>query len=829
MAATRLGSSATSSCKRRISLSASCRRNRFSISGSILKRLSLDSITRKRGSMRPLKPVPPLRCKLFDSRRCGLTLSFFRGFRVNRRIQLFVVLIALIAGITLFCGLATLWAQSSSPAKPLTIEAIYAPGGLTGRGPENEEWSPDGTKLSFVQRDDEGEHGELWYVDAAKGEKKVLLSAGKLASLAPDYNKVKDEREKERLTRYHVAAYLWAPDSKHLIFDSQGQLWLYDLGTQTAVQFTSAPDPSGDPKFSPDGNRVAYVRKHNLYTRPVSGKSEKQLTKDAGDSLFNGDIDWVYAEELAVRSNYFWSPDSKQIVFLHMDETKVPVYPITDWMPTHPTVDNEKYPKVGDPNPVVKLGVLDAESGKTRWIKLTDDEDTYIPRFGWVREGVIWAEVLNRTQDKVDLYFADAKSGKSRIVLRETTPGAWIDFEHLEVRLLKSSGRLLWPSWRDGNMHLYLYSFDQQNPLAADAKLEQQLTQGDFEVLGIEGVDEAAGVVVFSANKDDPRQRHLFSVKLDGTGFTALTHEEGLHSAEFAEDGKHYLHTFAGPTAPRTATLCAVGGACSPVWAAPDAVAEYGLRPYKFLEFKAEDGTVLYGRLLLPPDSAASGKIPVIVYLYGGPAAQEVLKRPPSPFDEILARKGFAIFTVDNRGTPGRDRKFQTAIRHEFGAVELKDQLTALDQLLAQYPQLDGNRVAIWGWSNGGSMTLYAMTHSDRFRAGVAVAPVTDQRNYDTIYTERYMGLLKDDKDGYEQSDVMTSADKLHGALLLVHGTSDDNVHFQNSIQMIDALIKAGKQFRLMIYPNKTHSISGKDARVHLFTMIEDHFERELK
>jgi dipeptidyl-peptidase 4 len=193
-----------------------------------------------------------------------------------------------------------------------------------------------------------------------------------LASLAPDYAKVKDEREKERLTRYHVAAYLWSPDSKHLIFDSQGQLWLYDLGTNTAVQFTSSGDPSGDPKFSPDGSRLAYVRKHNLFVHAVNGNDEKQLTKDTGDSLFNGDIDWVYTEELGVRSNYFWSPDSKEIVFMHMDETKVPTYPITDWMPTHPTVDNEKYPKVGDPNPVVKLGVLDADNGKTRWLKLTD-------------------------------------------------------------------------------------------------------------------------------------------------------------------------------------------------------------------------------------------------------------------------------------------------------------------------------------------------------------------------------------------------------------------------------------------------------------------------
>jgi dipeptidyl-peptidase-4 len=745
---------------------------------------------------------------------------------VKKRLALSAVALVF-AALIFLTGFVSLWAQSPPPVKPLTIEAIYAPGGLTGRGPETLEWSPDGTKLTFVQRD--GEQGELWYVDTSTGEKKVLVSAAKLASLAPDVTKVKDEREKERLTRYHVAAYLWAPDSKHLIFDSQGQLWLYDLATSTAVQFTSAPDPSGDPKFSPDGSHVSYVRKHNLYVRPVSGKGERALTKDTEENLFNGDIDWVYAEELAVRSNYFWSPDSKQIVFLHMDETRVPTYPLTNLILTHPTVDNEKYPKVGDPNPTVKLGVADAERGKVRWISLTSDAEAYIPRFGWVRDGVIWAEVLNRNEDKMDLYFVDAKSGKSRMVLTESASGAWFDFEHTEVRFLKSAGGFLWPSWRDGNMHLYFYSFDKQNPMGADAKMERQLTHGDFEVLGIEGVDEAAGAVFFSSNQGDPRQHHIFSVKLDGTGLQQLTHDEGINSGRFSDDGTHYLQTFTGPTTAPRMSLCTVGGACSPVWQARDEIAEYGLRSPKFLEFKADDGTTLYGRLLLPPDAPASGKIPVIVNIYGGPAAQTVQKGPPNAFDEILARKGFAIFSVDNRGTPGRDRKFQTAIRHEFGAIELKDQLSALDQLLAQYPQLDKDRVAIWGWSNGGSMTLYAMTHSDRFRAGVAVAPVTNQANYDTIYTERYMGQLKDDPEGYAQSDVTRAAANLHGALLLVHGTGDDNVHFQNSMQMIDALIKAGKQFRLMIYPNKTHSIAGPDARDHLFHMIEDHFERELK
>jgi dipeptidyl-peptidase-4 len=752
------------------------------------------------------------------------TFQFFlyslRGRFVNRR-----TLLSLAGILILFC--APTFSQGQT--KELTIDAIYQPGGLGGRGPENVEWSPDGTKLSYVQRNATGESGELWYMDATTGEKKVLVSAGKLAALAPDVNKVKNEREKERLTRYHVAEYLWSPDSKHLLFNAQGQLWLFDIETQTGVQFTSASEPSESPEFAPDGKHVAYIRKHNLFVRPASGKDETQLTHNDDENLLNGDIDWVYAEELAVRSNYFWSPDSKELVFLHMDETKVPTYPIGDRLQTHSTIYQQKYPQPGDPNPMVKLGVVNIDRGKVHWISLTSDEDTYIPRFGWAEQGVIWAELVNRQQDKAQLFLIDPKSGKSRIVLTEDTPGAWIDFEHVEPHFLKSTPQFIWPSWRDGNMHMYLYSYEQENPLGADAKLVRQLDQGDYEVLGIPGVDEATKTVFFEANKDDPRQERVYSVQFDGSGVRGLTPEVGMHHANFSDDGKHYTDSFNGPQTPQNLSLCAVGGSCQPVWKADNEVAEYGLRAPQYLEFKADDGTTLYGRLLLPPEGSASGRIPLIVNIYGGPAGQMVLKSLPNPFDEILARKGFAVFAVDNRGTPGRDRKFQTAIRHEFGAIELKDQLTSLDQLLSRYPQLDPNRIAIWGWSNGGSMTLYSLTHSDRFRAGVAVAPVTNALNYDSIYMERYLGLPKEVMTGYDDSNVTKVAGNLHGALLLVHGTGDDNVHFSNSVQMVDELIKAGKQFRLMIYPNKTHGISGRDARVHLFTMIEDHFQRELK
>ena len=735
----------------------------------------------------------------------------------------------------------------ASPAAPkqLTIEQIFAEAGVTGRAPETIKWSPDGTKVTFVQRDEAGEHGELWYVDTTTGEKKVLVSEGKLSQLAPPASHIKDEREKERVTRYHVAAYTWSPDSKHLLFDSQGQLWYYSLDTGTAVQLTSSPDPSQDPKFSPDGKRLAYVRKHNLYVHPVSGEEgERPLTrdekekggerdKDKADNILNGEVDWVYAEELEVRSNFFWSPEGKEIIFLQMDETRVPIYPITDWLPTHPQVEQEKYPKAGDPNPTVRLGVVGSNGGRVRWIKLTDDDDTYVPRFGWIREGWAWVEVLNRKQDVLDLYFIETKSGGSRKVLTEAVPDAWVNVDD-DFRILKSGGRFLWTSWRDGHTHIYLYSFNAPDPLAADAKLERQLESGDYEVLAISGVDDAphdqSSTVFFLANKGDPRQEKLYSVKVDGSGMQTISLESGNYAATFADDGKHFVETHSATLAPPRISVCAPGGACQKIWEGRS-VADYDPIAPLPLELKADDGTALYGYLILPRHADASQKIPLIVYIYGGPAGQTVQDAwggTTALFHQMLANEGFAIFSVDNRGTPNRGKKFSAATRLQSGPVELKDQLTALDQLYAQFPQLDRSRTGIWGWSNGGSMTLYALTHSDRFKAGIAVAPVTSWRNYDSIYTERYMGLPKDNPTAYDDS-IVNAASSLHGSLLLVHGTSDDNVHFQNTIQMTDALIKAGKQFRMMVYPDKAHGISGPGTRVQLFHMMEECWNKELK
>jgi dipeptidyl-peptidase-4 len=716
---------------------------------------------------------------------------------------------------------------SQSSQKQLTIESIFAEGGITGRGPENIKWSPDNSKFSFIQRDDTGEHGQLWVVDATAGDKKVLLNEVKLAALAPPLSQLKDDRARDRITRYHIPAYLWSPDSKHLLFTPEGRLWLFTVDNGTAIQISSEPDGVFDPKFSPDGTRISYVRKHNLYIHPLKG-SEQEITRDKDENILNGEVDWVYAEELAVRSNYFWSPDGHELAYLQMDETQVPTYPLTDWLPTNAKVDLEKYPKAGDPNPSVRIGVISASGGKTKWVQLGSDPNLYIPRFGWIRNGLLWAQLLNRTQDTMELYFIDARTGRTRRVLTETAPDGWVNVND-DFNLLKGD-HFVWTSWRDGHNHIYLYSFDKENPLGADAYMERQLTKGEFEVLSVDSVDATNGVVYFTCNKDDARQQQLYSVRLDGTSMTRVSAEPGTHAPSFADNSQRYVDEFTATLTPPRLSVCEVSGSCRPVWES-NAVEQFGLLKPQFLEFKADDGTTLYGELLLPPGQS-EGKVPVIDYIYGGPASQLVRDTwigTTGLFHQIMAQKGFAIFTVDNRGTPGRDRKFQTAIRHQFGVIELKDQVAALDQLFARFPQLDRTRVGMWGWSNGGAMTLYSLTHSELFKAGVSVAPVSDWHLYDSIYTERYMGLPDENAKAYEESSAPKNAGNLHGALLLAHGSSDDNVHFQNSVQMIEALIRAGKQFRFMAYPNKTHGIGGAADRDHLFHLIQDHFERELK
>ncbi len=703
-------------------------------------------------------------------------------------------------------------------SRPLTVEAIFANGGLLGKPPESMTWSPDGKHLSYL------DGGELIDLDPASGKPHVLVSRDKLASIL---GSGLSETDRDHRERYGMASYFWAPDSAHLLFDSEGRLWDYDLHNGTGVQIAFTGMASGDdPRFSPSGEEISFVRDHGIAVVRLreEDNSMNMVAPAPNSSTLNGEVDWVYEEELDARSNYFWSPDSKNIAFLQTIETDVPQYPIEDWLPVHARVDMQRYPQPGDNNPDVRIGVVGASGGRTNWMHLPmQSGQDYIPRFGWVDRKTLWVETLTRDHKHRDIDFVDVSSGRVRPVLQVNDP-KFLD-ENYDVTV--EGGFIVLTDWSDGHNHIRLYSYNQNHLDTATAKLERQLTSGAFDVAAVVSVDVARKLVDYTSNEGSVEDLQFWQVGFDGQR-KPLTIMPGHHDPNLSPAGDAFVDLHSTRMDPPAASLCKAGGDCSIFWQT-HALEPYNLRAPEKLEVKARDGTVLYATLLLP-DSTAAASVPLIVNPYGGPGPQTVANGWDDGllFDELLAQHGFAVLHADNRGMGMRGRDFAQFAWHNFGPIQLEDQLAVIDAALAKYPQLDKNRLGWWGWSWGGTFTLYAMTHSDRFRAGVAVAPVTDWRDYDSIYTERYLSQPSQFPEGYKDFSVVNSAASFKGHLLLVHGTGDDNVHIENSVQFIQRLIEADIPYDFQIYPRKTHSIAGEDVRTHLFKRILAHFERYL-
>jgi dipeptidyl-peptidase-4 len=613
------------------------------------------------------------------------------------------------------------------------------------------------------------------------------------------------------------------------LFDSDGRLWAYDLKNGTGVEIGFTGLASGDdPKFSPDGKVISFIRDNALSVIRLHdpGTPIVPLAPSPNEAILNGKVDWVYEEELDTRSNYFWSPDSSHLAYLQMNESEVPAYPIEDWLPVHARVEAQYYPQAGDPNPDVRIGVVPEQGGKTIWVKLPIEAGRdYIPRFGWADRHTLWIETVTRDHKHRDIYLADSETGQAHSIL-QLTDEKFLD-ENYNVWL--RDGQLVLTNWTDGHNHLYLYSFDLERAATVTAKLERQLTSGDFEVGEVGIVDFKGKQVKYASNEGNVLEQQLWTVGFDGHR-TQLSSGAGSHSGNFAPVGGAWVDSQSARLDPPTLRLCHDTGKCSIFWQTR-ALEAYHLRSPEQLQVKAHDGTTLYATLLLPEGASNPASVPLIVNPYGGPGPQTVANRwsPALLFDELLVQHGFAVLHADNRGSGMRGRDFAQAAWHNFGPVQLEDQLTVVDAVLAQYPQLDAKRLGWWGWSWGGTFTLYAMTHSDRFRAGVCVAPVTDWRNYDSIYTERYLSEPSVFPSGYTDFSVVNSAANLKGRLLLIHGTGDDNVHFENTAQFVQKLIEAGIPYDLQIYPRKTHSLAGPEVQTHLYNRILAQFETYLK
>ncbi len=724
-------------------------------------------------------------------------------------------------------------AQSAAQSgeKDLTVERIYSAPSLSGETLRGVEWTPDAKHLSYFRS--AGDGMDLVVIDAATGQSRVLVSAEKLASLMP--RPKKQVAQRTGFGRATAARYLWSPDGKSLLFVGGGRLVLFNTETAAAKNLVSGEQEIGDPKFSPDGQWVSYIRDYNIWAVNVATGESHAITTGGSEALRKGQVDWVYPEELDLGTAYWWSPDSKRIAYLQFDESPVTPYPIIDMASMSGETLTTRYPQAGSPNPILRVGAISVNGGDTTWMDTGSDTNIYLPRVKWLPNSQqLGIQRLNRAQNRLDLLFADASSGASKIILTETDK-YWINLSE-DLYFFSDGSKFLWSSERTGYRHLYLYSIE--------GKQLDQLTSGDWQISDISGfgpggenglaVDEANGYVYFVTNKDNVTESQLYRLSLADKSLTRITRDAGTNSVEMSPNAQYFVDTFSTSMTPPRQDLDRIDGTRVAVLD-ENKVAElagYDLSPVKFFTVNADDGTPLHAMMILPRNFDPSRKYPVLISVYGGPHAQEVRNAWGSVnflWHELMAEKGYIIFTLDNRGSYGRGHVFETPVYHHFGKIELQDQLAGVRWLKSQ-SFVDPSRIGIWGWSYGGYMTLYSILNApDVFKAAVSVAPVTDWKLYDTIYTERYMGTPQENPEGYKDSSPVTYASHLQSQLMEVHGTGDDNVHFANTSEMLNGFIAAGKYpAALMIFPGRGHPISDRPARIQLFERITEFFLKNL-
>jgi len=612
----------------------------------------------------------------------------------------------------------------------------------------------------------------------------------------------------------HSSALLTAGDDLYVLTCADG----------TSTRLTASPGEKDEATLSPDGRHAAFIRDHNLFLVDVASKRETQVTRDGSSKVLNGRMDWVYEEEIYGRGTtraYWWSPDSSRVAFLHIDDTQVSTYVTLDDISYDPKVETWSYPRAGDPNPVVKLGVAKSDGSGLEWPDLSKyaGTDVLIVRVGWTPSNQLVYQVENRIQSWIDLNVGQ------RTLFREESR-YWINSEDQTMPTWLRDGSFLWLSSRSGFPHVYRYS--------RDGSLLGAVTSGRWEVREVHGVDEENGWLYFSGTERSAIGQDVYRIKLNGTGLERLSQTAGTHGAEFSPSFAYYIDRWSAVMTPPQARLHrADGREVRVLHANPSDAGSFGdfkLSKPEFLQVKTRDGFTMEAMMIKPPDFDPRRKYPVYQFTYAGPHAQQVKDSwtLQTMYHQLLAQKGILVWICDNRSASGKGIESTSADYREFGRNQLRDIEDGLTWL-KQQPYVDGTRIGIHGWSYGGFMTAYALTHSTSFVMGIAGGTVSDWRNYDSVYTERYLGLPKDDPKAYIDSAIPPAAANLHGSLLLIHGAIDDNVHVQNTMQLVYALQKADKPFQLMLYPKSRHGVTDPALVRHLRGLMLDYTLEHLK
>jgi len=622
--------------------------------------------------------------------------------------------------------------------------------------------------------------------------------------------------------------YVFSDDEQKIIFSTESQniyrrssigyYYIVDLTTKIVTPIFK-DGKHRDVSLSPDGKKVAFCYNNNLYYKDLQSGKVVQITKDGKkNSIINGTTDWVYEEEFEFTKFYQWSTDGKTIAFVRSDESKVPEFTMTLYKnELYPEYETFKYPKVGEENSKVELFLYQIEKKKTIKIDLGNNFE-YIPRLKWTKDpNKCCVYKMNRFQNDLELLIVDAKSGKTTSLLKETND-KYIEIND-DLTFLGDTKRFIWSSEKDGYRHLYLYDMN--------GKLIKQLTKGNWEVTNYYGLDESKNVLYFQSTAISPLQRNVYELDLSAGSSRVITAKPGTNDAQFSPSFEYFVNTYSNINTPAEfGVYNRDGNEVRMIEQNKDLAQkakDYGFEKVEFFSFKTADNTELNGYMIKPSNFDANKKYPVFMNLYGGPGSQQVLDKWSGGdryWYQMMADKGYIIACVDNRGTGGRGEAFKKCTYLTLGKLETADQIEAA-KYLGNLPYADKNRIGIFGWSYGGFMSSSCLFKgNDVFKAAISVAPVTSWRWYDNIYTERYMQTEKTNPSGYKENSPVNFADKMKGNLLLVHGMADDNVHFQNSAELVNALVKANKQFDTYYYPNRNHGIYGGNTRLHLYTKM---------